>query len=352
MLFRQERFCGQNGLSLVELMISITLGLILMAGVLQLFLSSKVTFNAQEGISRIQESGRLAMNFIAKDVRSAGFTGFRSVTGITGINVANYLGTITADNNFQESISVFAAPISGVASLAGTQSLAVRGVFLGPSVEVTSFNLGSINTKSGLQNCDKAAVAVSDTCANRPLIIADYFKAAVFQPNSIKGGVDTVITFAGSWGVDTLTPSDYFIPGSRVSPIDTVIYYISTGANGQPSLFKKENGVAFELIQGVKNMAFTYSRRDTPDTYLNAAGGSGVKSIGELNALLTKVNPDQAILKNPPISLRVELLVQSNSTGVVESDQSYVFNGVTTLGKDRRMYQVFRTTIALRNQMQ
>ncbi|RYZ81289.1 MAG: prepilin-type N-terminal cleavage/methylation domain-containing protein, partial [Moraxellaceae bacterium] len=45
----------QKGLSLVELMIAITLGLILMSGVVKVFLNSKSTYSTQQALSRIQE---------------------------------------------------------------------------------------------------------------------------------------------------------------------------------------------------------------------------------------------------------------------------------------------------------
>jgi prepilin-type N-terminal cleavage/methylation domain-containing protein len=43
----------QRGFSLVELMVSITLGLILLAGVLSIFLSSRVTFSTNERQARL-----------------------------------------------------------------------------------------------------------------------------------------------------------------------------------------------------------------------------------------------------------------------------------------------------------
>ena len=53
----------QSGLSLVELMIAITLSLLLIAGVLQIFLSSKQTYSTNNALSRVQESGRFAWIF-------------------------------------------------------------------------------------------------------------------------------------------------------------------------------------------------------------------------------------------------------------------------------------------------
>src|ERR1043165_5123513 len=59
----------QKGFSLVELMISITLGLVLMGGVLQMFLGSKAAYTNQRAVASVQESGRLALEFMTRDIR-------------------------------------------------------------------------------------------------------------------------------------------------------------------------------------------------------------------------------------------------------------------------------------------
>lgn len=64
--------CGQNGLSLIELMIALVLGLLIMAGMIQLFSASKVTYNMTEGLARVQENARFSFEFLARDLRMAG----------------------------------------------------------------------------------------------------------------------------------------------------------------------------------------------------------------------------------------------------------------------------------------
>lgn len=63
-----------SGFSLIELIISITLGSILMAAVLQFVFSSKKTFNLNEDVARIQENARVALDLLAQDIRMAGYT--------------------------------------------------------------------------------------------------------------------------------------------------------------------------------------------------------------------------------------------------------------------------------------
>lgn len=63
----------QQGLSLVELLIAMALGLMLTVGALQMMLSSQTMFSTTDSLSRIQENGRFALEFISKNVRMAGY---------------------------------------------------------------------------------------------------------------------------------------------------------------------------------------------------------------------------------------------------------------------------------------
>lgn len=63
----------QQGLSLVELMVALVLGLILMTGIIQVFLSSKQTYSTNEAMARMQENGRFALEFMSRSARLAGY---------------------------------------------------------------------------------------------------------------------------------------------------------------------------------------------------------------------------------------------------------------------------------------
>lgn len=62
-----------RGMTLIELMISIVLGLLLVAVVIQIYVGSKATYNKQEDLSRLQENGRVALDVIGRVARISGF---------------------------------------------------------------------------------------------------------------------------------------------------------------------------------------------------------------------------------------------------------------------------------------
>ncbi len=53
-----------RGFSMVELMVALVITLILLAGIGQIFLSSKKSFIIQNNLARIQENGRYAMDVV------------------------------------------------------------------------------------------------------------------------------------------------------------------------------------------------------------------------------------------------------------------------------------------------
>ena len=61
----------QAGLTLVELMVAMVIGLLLLAGISQVFVSNKQTYRLLEAQSHVQENGRFAFEFMARDVRMA-----------------------------------------------------------------------------------------------------------------------------------------------------------------------------------------------------------------------------------------------------------------------------------------
>lgn len=63
----------QQGYTLVELMISVVIGLFIIAGVFQIYLSSRAAANLHDRMSNVQENGRFALFFLQRSLRKAGF---------------------------------------------------------------------------------------------------------------------------------------------------------------------------------------------------------------------------------------------------------------------------------------
>ena len=61
-----------QGLSLIELMIAMLLGLLVAGAAVTIFMSNRQTYQATDNLGRIQENLRTSFELMARDVREAG----------------------------------------------------------------------------------------------------------------------------------------------------------------------------------------------------------------------------------------------------------------------------------------
>lgn len=64
------------GLSLVEMMVSLTIGLLLTVGLFSMFTTSSQAFKVQDDFARMQENATVGLRYIGDSVRHAGFFGY------------------------------------------------------------------------------------------------------------------------------------------------------------------------------------------------------------------------------------------------------------------------------------
>lgn len=343
----------QNGLSLVELMISLTLGIVLMTGVVQLFMTSRMTYNTQQGISRIQESGRMAMDFLAQDLRMAGYMGCMSrpeniVSGLEGASAGTYLYNFgvavegyTGNNHPLTGLSGASTPVEDSDVLlvrrAGGDGLTIVGA------TGTSANLDVAPNANG--NC----VGDAPLCVGDIAVVADCNQGRVFRVTNLTniGGGGTRIVHAVNashdpHNRDSQLGNQQFPPGAEVLSVNTIAYYVadSSFAPGVRSLWKKvgENPPT-ELIEGVERMKLLYGRSTDP-------GNPPSQYVSESDINVNQWSDVSAV--------RVHLLLQSMEANIMPEPQSLDFAGETLDGDDvadRRMRQVFTSTIGIRSRL-
>jgi type IV pilus assembly protein PilW len=89
----------QKGLSLLELLIALTLGIFILASLIGLFVNTKGTYRLNENLARLQENGRFAISFLSRDLRLTDYkacaTSDRLDDAITGVNDSGLNGSDT-----------------------------------------------------------------------------------------------------------------------------------------------------------------------------------------------------------------------------------------------------------------
>jgi len=86
----------QRGLSLVEIMVALTLGLILTTGVIQLFVSNKRAYEVQTATNGMQENGRYAMKLLTDSLRAADHWGGVESSDVGGSAAVSGIGSCDA----------------------------------------------------------------------------------------------------------------------------------------------------------------------------------------------------------------------------------------------------------------
>ena len=80
-----KKRCTQTGLTLIEMMVSLVIGMSVMAGALQILLQSKSNFMAERELAALQENARFAFKLLQDEIHMAGYNS----CGASAQNIAN-----------------------------------------------------------------------------------------------------------------------------------------------------------------------------------------------------------------------------------------------------------------------
>jgi len=369
---------SQQAFTLVEIMIALLLGLVLTGGAIQIFVSNRATYAFNEGLSRVQENGRFALDTLGFGARMAGYFGCLSASEITIYNNLNAATTLPF--NFEVGVTGFEADgtAQGDAFAPASSDPANSGTAADWDPSLPAGVLNNVIPGSDvlvIRNVSPTSHALLDTFNNATQvfvgavptdyevgdigIVSNCQKASIFQitniANSPVGPIPRIIvSHAGAgapgnataaWGTD----QDY-AAGAQLMRGETWIYYVGARAGGgPPALFQRRLQttsatttsalVAEELVEAVDTMQILYGIDDALD--------------GDLDDYDTadEVEADGAWAQ--VVTVRIALLMRSPEEYGTEFDtQEYLVNEVTfDPVDDRRVRQVFTTTVAIRNRL-
>ncbi|MGZ8199784.1 MAG: PilW family protein [Methylosarcina sp.] len=327
----------QAGMTLIELMIALLIGAFLLGGMLQIFLGTKRSYRMAEGVSRMQENARFAMDLMGQDIRMAGFRGCNSQTAIT-----NNLNSATSFfYNFNTALQGFEATSDPGDTPAVWSPSIVAEITqpLGGSDVITirrAAGDGNLVTAHADGVADLTLADTTNLSANDLVVASTCEGSDAFQITSITGNVVAHNAGASPAPGNAIQALSRSYTDGQVYPISTVSYYIRE-SNGQPSLYRRINSSdATELVEGIEQMQILYgedtdaSPDGTPNYYTTA---------------------DQVTNMANVVSLRISLLVRTIDDNLASESQAYTYNGTETTPDDRRLRRVFTTTIAVRNRL-
>lgn len=323
---------NQQGMTLIEIMVAMVLGIFLLGGIMQIFLASKQTYRMQENLSRMQENGRFAMGFLTKDIRMADYMGCLR-TGLG--NMTNKLDSTDADYDVTLHSFTGLNGIGGTNGAAGANlaldspdSIILKGAY---DVGIRVVEPYMINTAANIKVSTSDGLALYDI-----VLVSDCSSSDVFEITTdptTGAGAEVVVHNGGNvaegpGNSDQLLSKTYKGDAS-IFKFQTYIYTVQNNA-----LTKQDLSETNELVEGIANMQILYgsdtSGDSTADHYVTA-----------------NLVPDMSQV----VSIRVSLLVVSTDDNLTSEPRAYTYNGVTTTPADRRLRRVFSSTIAIRNRL-
>jgi type IV pilus assembly protein PilW len=305
---RTTRKTTAKGFTLVELMVSMVLGLVVIGAVVSVLLSNKRTFNTTSALSQVQESARTAFELLARDLRQAGATGCDNSGRVANVLAPtgsawwqNWTGLVGFDGTDVDSaVSIGTGADTRVT---GTDSIQIQGI-VGNGLSVLSHDVPgaefTINATS------------TDLVAGDVLMVCDFDHASIFRASSYDATNVRVAyaVYSGTPGncstglgfpTDCATANVYpFAKNSQISHLSAVDWYI--GNNGRPaeggrSLYRARltsGGIVAteEIVAGVTNMAIQY-RVDGTDSFVDASSVT-TANWPKVNAIFITLTIDSA----------------------------------------------------------
>lgn len=273
---------------MVELMVAMTISMILLAGVVQIFAGSKNSYLVQEGSSRLQENARFALTRLSEDIAGAGYLGcldsgtplWPFVNDLTNQSAASgysfstpMFGTEGTGANGSDTISISRAGGTAGIALTAPMDSQVSDILLDPA----SVAYGTLQQFDILVigDCGSASVFM---ITNDPSTSAGTIKhasgiTATSGPNTGQSNV------AGDLG-RTYGSEQASVAGAYRVGTTTYMLCPSISGNGT-SLFINACGQQVnELVEGVQDMQFVYGL-DTDTT----AGADGYQTADQVTAL-------------------------------------------------------------------
>ena len=365
-------FHKQSGLSLIELMIAMVVGLVLMAGVLSIFISSRSGYGANTAAAQVQEDGRFALDFMRNNVRMTSYMGcattarsntilnpvgqlynfllpmygyeYNGTDPATATSAAPYVinsetpaGTALSSGNLTPVGDVTTAAVTNV--IPGSDVLALLSAS-GDPVYLTAPTAGGT-----------IQVTTSTTLAPGQLaVISDCVKSTTFQVGNSDNNTPGILTI----GSVAPGPGNYqnnfsvgYQSGAQVLAANVLVYYVGKDIDNSPALFQAQLqpdgsiGNPQVMVPGVENMQILYGVDNT--------GGSTLSSP---NQYLTAKQVDNTNNWANVLSVQLGLLVRSDTGAMPKPAAAQTFNVLNTYVTaplDTRLRHVFTATIYLRN---
>lgn len=300
----------QRGLTMVEIMVAVAVGLLLTAGAIQIFITSKQAYRTTEALSRVQENGRYGLHFLARDIRGASFYGCAQDVEVNNV-VTNGGGAFDFDGE----------PIEGTEGGAGPDSITLRFAVQNSGIAISQ---QMPNTAANLFLNDSSSITPGDI-----MIVTDCESADIFTVTSNNTANNNIGHNSGNNSFphenSTQKMSKSYGVGAMVFNATERTYSIVNN-----DLQRTVNGAAEVLVDDVEDLQIEYGIDTDNDLTVNTYVAADV------------VDLDPGLEWSNAVAVRIAVTARSAETNVTEDDGT----------GDGRVRKTFTRTIGVRNRLE
>ena len=269
------------GLTLVELMIAMALGLFLLLGVVSVFLAQRQAYRTNENLAQLQNNARVAFELMAREIRESGLTLCGSgVVGnvVVGAAASPWLNWDAGGLQGFEGAADMPIVTTGTAEterVAGTDGIILRsGTLLDGAVIASHPGSSSAIT---LNTTDHGFTA------GNILMACDYTQATIFQATSASSASPSIGHASGSEEPGNSSgefPAGYsFAQNGYVAPLSLTAWYIGNNSRGGRSLYRTASGgTPQEIAANVADLQLQYLTRTGTNTATSYVDASSIAS--------------------------------------------------------------------------
>ncbi|MDR2365459.1 MAG: PilW family protein [Zoogloeaceae bacterium] len=322
-----------RGFSLVELMVSMAIGLIVLSAVFYSYIGGRSSYRLNEEIARLQENGRVVMDMLEKDLRMA------SYSGCSGLGRLRARGELSAIRNGMR-VGVYADKIPGTVLGEEAYSLRVVAPVLetGIAADVSAGSPSVVLTDWSEDIGQGAAMGIYDCGAGE-----------LFRIDAVSGSDATVTLDAAPTRDVSAEIGRVFVlrkngaDDADVGTLYDIVDVEAPGPGGGTVGALRRNGE--ELLTGVEAFRVCLGRGNA---YGASYGESQIDGYSRAEAVDTDTERERVV------SVQVDLLLASTSSVALEVEETQSFSlcgGDDFTRTDRRLRKLFSTTVSLRNKL-
>lgn len=302
----------QRGMTLVELMVAMLLGLVVTGVAISVFLASRGSFKTNMAIGEVQDGSRIAFELLARDARQAGLTGCGN-----GTSVANVLKNGTGNGgtawwaNWGNAVHGYEASADDPAVTEGTAT-SNRDAST-DSVQLLGIEEGGLSVQSATTSSITLWAAASNWSNGDAMLICDPDHAALVQLGNGSGTTTLSWTTSGSnpgnctanLGFPTVPPAPpgttacsaepyTFRANAMVSRLNAADWYVGVNPLGGRSLYRRTltnssgslSVTSQEVVRNVTNMQILYHENGEA-SYGNASSVADWNAVDAMQVTLT-----------------------------------------------------------------